>query len=195
MNELVKIYVSQLIQNKKILQELLNDIPPERYTKSFGKEIWTVKEHVKHLAEVQPIQIERIKLFVENDNPEIVPYYPESNSSNSNNDIMISHDLIDNIERDIALDLGIHLVIHLDPLVVGDPFVNELQRMTEEVVKGIEGSLSIHDFRVVKGSTHNNLIFDVLVPYDCKISNERIQERIMQKINQLDKLMMNVEDG
>jgi hypothetical protein len=58
--------------------------------------------------------------------------------------------------------------------------------MTEEVVKGIEGSLSIHDFRVVKGSTHNNLIFDVLVPYDCKICNERIQEGIIQEISQID---------
>lgn len=75
----------------------------------------------------------------------------------SNVDILVSHDLIDNIERDIAFDMGIHLVIHLDPLVTDNPYVNELQRLTEDVVKNIDNSLSIHDFRVVIGSSHNNL--------------------------------------
>jgi cation diffusion facilitator family transporter len=104
----------------------------------------------------------------------------------SNVDILVSHDLIDNIERDIALDLGIHLVIHLDPIVTDNPFVNEMQHMTEEVVKNIDNTLSIHDFRVVKGSTHNNLIFDVLVPGECKLNENRIQDRIIEKINEID---------
>lgn len=103
-----------------------------------------------------------------------------------NVDILISHDLIDNIERNIALDMGIHLVIHLDPIVTDNPFVNELQHMTEEVVKNVDETLSIHDFRVVKGSTHNNLIFDVLVPNECKLNETKIQDRIIQKIGELD---------
>lgn len=103
-----------------------------------------------------------------------------------NVDILKSHDLIDNIERDIALDQGIHLVIHLDPIVTDNPFVNEMQQMTENVVKSIDNTLSIHDFRVVKGSTHNNLIFDVLVPNQCKLNESKIQDRILQKIQELD---------
>lgn len=104
----------------------------------------------------------------------------------SNVDILASHDLIDNIERDIAFDMGIHLVIHLDPIITDNPFVNEMQQMTENVVKSVDNTLSIHDFRVVKGSTHNNLIFDVLVPNECKLGEGKIQDRIIQKIKELD---------
>ena len=104
----------------------------------------------------------------------------------SNVDILKSHDLIDNIERDISLEHDIHLVIHLDPIVTDDPFVDELRVMVEEIVLSLDESLSIHDFRVVKGSTHNNLIFDVLVPNECKISDSTIQEGIMQKIHNID---------
>ena len=104
----------------------------------------------------------------------------------SNVDILKSHDLIDNIERDISLEHGIHLVIHLDPIVTDDPFVDELRVMVEEIVLSLDESLSIHDFRVVKGSTHNNLIFDVLVPNECKVSDSTIQEVIMQKIHNID---------
>lgn len=104
----------------------------------------------------------------------------------SNVDILISHDLIDNIERDIAFDLCIHLVIHLDPIITDNPFVNEMQQFTEKVVKDVDNTLSIHDFRVVKGSTHNNLIFDVLVPNECKLSESKIQERIIREIKEFD---------
>jgi cation diffusion facilitator family transporter len=104
----------------------------------------------------------------------------------SNVEILASHDLIDNIERDIAFDMGIHLVIHLDPIITDNPFVNEMQQMTENVVKSVDNTLSIHDFRVVKGSTHNNLIFDVLVPNECKLCESKIQDRIIQKIKELD---------
>lgn len=105
----------------------------------------------------------------------------------ANADILESHDLIDNIERDIALDYGIHLVIHLDPIVTDDPFVEELRQMTERVVLSIDELLTIHDFRVVRGSTHKNLIFDVLVPYECTKSNAKIQEEIIKKISEIDK--------
>jgi len=102
-------------------------------------------------------------------------------------DLLKSHDLVDNIERDISIDHGIHLVIHLDPVVTGDPYVDELKKYTEKTVAGIDGSLSVHDFRVVKGSTRNNLIFDVLVPYHCKISEDEIRSRIIEKISEKDK--------
>jgi len=105
----------------------------------------------------------------------------------ANTDGLVSHDLIDNIERDISSRYNLNMVIHMDPVVTDDPFVNELQKMTEEVVSGIDSTLSIHDFRVVKGPTHHNLIFDVTVPFDCKISIQEITDQIKRKINEKDK--------
>jgi len=105
----------------------------------------------------------------------------------ANTDGLVSHDLIDNIERDISNKYNLKMVIHMDPVVTDDPFVNELQKMTEEVVSGIDSTLSIHDFRVVKGPTHHNLIFDVTVPFDCKICVKEITEQIKQSINEKDK--------
>jgi cation diffusion facilitator family transporter len=105
----------------------------------------------------------------------------------ANTDVLISHDLIDNIERDISDEYNLNLVIHMDPIITDDPFVNELQKMTEEVVSDIDNTLSIHDFRVVKGPTHHNLIFDVTVPFDCKICINEITEQIKQRINEKDK--------
>lgn len=104
---------------------------------------------------------------------------------NANEDILISHDLIDNIERDIAVDYGIHLVIHLDPLIIDDPIVNELHRTVEQVVAAVDETLSIHDFRVVKGTTHSNLIFDVMVSYQCNKSDDQILSEIIRGIDDL----------
>ena len=104
---------------------------------------------------------------------------------NANEDILISHDLIDNIERDIAVDYGIHLVIHLDPLIIDDPIVNELHRTVEQVVANVDETLSIHDFRVVKGTTHSNLIFDVMASYQCNKSDDQILSEIIRGIDDL----------
>lgn len=105
----------------------------------------------------------------------------------ANHNIMESHDLVDNIERDIAYDYKIHLVIHMDPIVTDDPIVYDLRQMTENTLYDIDESLTMHDFRVVKGSTHCNLIFDVVVPYQCSIADECICEEIKSKINEKDK--------
>ena len=80
--------------------------------------------------------------------------------------ILQSHDLVDRIERDILDEKGIHLVIHMDPLVLDDPYVNELLEITKATLQSFDDSLQLHDFRVVRGKTHTNLIFDVDVPPD-----------------------------
>ena len=105
----------------------------------------------------------------------------------ANVNILDSHDLIDNIERDISVDLGIHLVIHLDPIVMDNPIVNELHLLTEQLISSVDESLSMHDFRVVKGTTHSNLIFDVMVPYQCKKSDKQILEEIIGRMKEKDK--------
>lgn len=100
-------------------------------------------------------------------------------------DIMESHDLIDNIERDFLQTMGIYLVIHLDPVVVDDALTNELRAVVTEIVGEIDPGLSMHDFRFINGPTHSNLIFDVAVPPSYKTGDDELRELIDQKIKEL----------
>ena len=93
-------------------------------------------------------------------------------------DILVSHDMIDNIERDFISELGINLVIHLDPIVTDDNETNEVKEFVLNTVKSISEDLSIHDFRIVKGETHTNLIFDVLTPVDYNQKDSDLVEQI-----------------
>lgn len=100
-------------------------------------------------------------------------------------DVMVGHDIIDNIENDIKKEMGIDLTIHYDPLVVNNERVTELREMTVEIVKGISPDLSIHDFRVVDGPMHTNLIFDVVLPYGFKEKPNEIINEISLKISEV----------
>ena len=101
---------------------------------------------------------------------------------NAKEDILKSHDLIDNIERDFARELNINLVIHLDPIITDDEEINELRGMTDKIVKSIDERLTMHDFRVVKGETHTNLIFDVVVPVDYDIKSSKLVNLIEKEV-------------
>lgn len=93
-------------------------------------------------------------------------------------DILKSHDLIDNIEREFSEALGINLVIHLDPIITDDVVSSTLQTLVSETVTSIHSDLSIHDFRAVQGATHTNLIFDVTVPPNLNISTKELAYQI-----------------
>ena len=95
---------------------------------------------------------------------------------------MVSHDIIDNIEKEIKEQMGIMLVIHLDPIVVDEEAVISLKTVTEKIVNEINPEYSIHDFRVVKSPSHTNLIFDLVIPYGHKQSREKIADLVSQKI-------------
>lgn len=97
-------------------------------------------------------------------------------------DIMVSHDLIDNIERDFLKDMGIHMVIHLDPVIMDDEQTNELQEAVQKLLKEISDDIHMHDFRVVWGITHSNLIFDVVVPYKFQLGDEELSMLISDRI-------------
>lgn len=79
-------------------------------------------------------------------------------------DIMESHELIDNIERDFKQKMGLETVIHLDPVVVNDAVVDECKSAVANALKQINKEFTLHDFRAVVGPTHTNLIFDVVLP-------------------------------
>ena len=101
-------------------------------------------------------------------------------------DIMISHDIIDNIERDFQTDLGIHLVIHLDPIVTEDERTNRLREQVRKLLHVVYPEAAMHDFRVVWGVTHSNVVFDVAVPFSLKESDDKIRDRIDQAVKTLD---------
>ena len=97
-------------------------------------------------------------------------------------DILESHDIIDNIEKDVLTELNVHLVIHMDPIVIDDPLTNTLREKVKEIVHEIDPRLSMHDFRTVVGKTHCNLIFDVVVPTAYDKNDDELREMIKQEV-------------
>lgn len=104
----------------------------------------------------------------------------------SNENIMEIHDIIDLIERDIFNELGMIISIHMDPIVVDDEKINTLRQMTSDLVAEMSEEMSIHDFRVVDGPTHTNLIFDLIVPHKYKLSNEEVCKEIENNLSKID---------
>ena len=102
----------------------------------------------------------------------------------ANTDIMESHDLMDVIERDIHAEMGLNITLHMDPIVTDDERVNEAKALAEEAAKEIDEALTLHDFRMVSGPHHTNLIFDVVVPFSVKLSDREITDQIGAKIAQ-----------
>ena len=102
------------------------------------------------------------------------------------NDILVSHDLIDNIERDFSRDLGIHMVIHLDPVIVGDARTDALHCKVQSLVTALYPTVTIHDFRVIWGVTHSNIVFDAAVPFSVKGSDAVITKKLEAEIQKLD---------
>ena len=99
-------------------------------------------------------------------------------------DIIEAHDTMDLIEREVQERFSIQLVVHMDPLVVNDERVDELHSLVIAQCQEIDPSLHIHDFRVVDGPTHTNLIFDLVVPFEFRLSEEQTEELLCQKIKE-----------
>ena len=83
-------------------------------------------------------------------------------------DILFVHDVIDDVEIEIFKSYGIETVIHMDPINTRDPRLNEIKSAVLEVLAKFDENLKAHDFRIVPGPTHTNVVFDIAVPADCK---------------------------
>lgn len=92
------------------------------------------------------------------------------------------HDLIDRIERELKEKLHCETVIHMDPIDVGNEKTVEMKEEMVKIVKAIDERLTIHDFRMVMGTTHHNMIFDVVIPADFKLSQEELKDIIQKKV-------------
>ncbi|MBQ8309306.1 MAG: cation transporter [Clostridia bacterium] len=102
----------------------------------------------------------------------------------SDSDINIAHEEVDKLERDMHEKFGCIVTVHLDPLVVGDPLVNELHALAENAAKEVHADFTIHDFRMTKGETKINLIFDLLLPADCKMPAADAEKAVTEKIRE-----------
>ena len=102
-------------------------------------------------------------------------------------DVYVIHDAIDNVEKRMFSDIGVRATIHMDPIVTNDERVAELRGLTLEAVKEVDSRLSIHDFRFVEGITHSNLIFDITVPFEVKMSDIKLIQEVEQAIKRIDK--------
>ncbi|MGM9608748.1 MAG: cation diffusion facilitator family transporter, partial [Eubacteriales bacterium] len=99
-------------------------------------------------------------------------------------DLFALHDVIDNIERQMREQLQIECTVHMDPIAVNDPIVNELRGKVTDLLPEIGEGISLHDFRVVTGPSHTNLIFDMAVPFEIKMTEKEATDRISSLVKE-----------
>lgn len=107
-------------------------------------------------------------------------------------DILSLHDEIDNLERALASRLGCTAVIHMDPIQNDNENVKKLRCLAEEACRRVYENITLHDFRIVEGNTHTNLIFDVVVPHGFKMSDSEIKKAIAKEISEYDTSLFTV---
>jgi cation diffusion facilitator family transporter len=105
----------------------------------------------------------------------------------SNCDLLVMHDIIDQIENSIYKELNIEITIHFDPIDVNDEKLAQMRVKVADIVADIDTSLKFHDFRMVSGHSHTNLIFDVVYSYGCKLKEDEILKAIEDRIEKLSK--------
>ena len=101
-------------------------------------------------------------------------------------DILETHDAIDHIEREIRDTYGIETTVHMDPIATQDEQVNELRNRVADLAQAVEPGMTIHDFRLVRGPTHTNVIFDAVVPVGSRSGDQELRERLARAIKALD---------
>jgi cation diffusion facilitator family transporter len=94
------------------------------------------------------------------------------------------HEVIDSAENELREQIGCDATIHMDPIVTSDEHIRELKEEVTHIVKGIDPEISLHDFRVVAGPTHTNVLFDVLVPFKFRIADDDLIKQISEQIKQ-----------
>ena len=104
----------------------------------------------------------------------------------SNEDIVHIHDVIDNVEKKIQKELNIIICIHLDPIDINNEEVNKYKSIAQKIIKQYNDEYSFHDFRMVNGETHKNLIFDLVVPFDKNNDTTKILNDIMAAFKKYD---------
>lgn len=101
-------------------------------------------------------------------------------------DVLLMHDVIDSIELELRGKFGCEATIHMDPVEVGNELADELYSKVRELVCSIDSRVSIHDFRIVRGNTHTNLVFDVVAPHRFHISDAALADMIREGVRAME---------
>ena len=112
----------------------------------------------------------------------IASFHAEVDGSSN---VFDTHDVIDLVEKRLWSELGIRATVHMDPIVTDDERIQALREQTLASVRTVDPHLGIHDFRFVEGKTHSNLIFDVTAPFELKLSDEELKQKISLEISLL----------
>ena len=110
--------------------------------------------------------------------------------------ILKIHDTIDNAERELKKKFDCEVVIHMDPIITDDKETNEIHQKLSSIVRLLDSRVTIHDFRMVKGPTHTNLIFDIVVPHQFRLTDDQVVESLRQAVKALDaryEIVVNVD--
>lgn len=167
------IFYTGIKASKETIDLLLGGSPDKEILKN-------IKDFVKDYPDV--IGIHDVMVHDYGPGRQIVSFHAEVSAKS---DFSYVHDIIDNIERDMQKKYGYIVTIHLDPIVVDDQKVNEMYAFVKETVKEVDESFSVHDFRMTYGGNHINLIFDLSIPVDSKISDEDAAKKVEDKIRSL----------
>ena len=167
------IFYTGIKASKETIDLLLGGSPDKEILKN-------IKDFVKDYPDV--IGIHDVMVHDYGPGRQIVSFHAEVSAKS---DFSYVHDIIDNIERDMQKKYGYIVTIHLDPIVVDDQKVNEMYAFVKETVKEVDESFSVHDFRMTYGGNHINLIFDLSIPVDSKISDEDAAKEVENKIRSL----------
>lgn len=159
---------------KDTISPLLGQPPQPDFVKNVEK-IVTSYEHIKgiHDMVVHDYGPGRVMISLHAEVP-------------ANGNLLVLHDMIDNIEHRLHDELHCEAVIHMDPIITGDEQTNRLKEALADLLKDSYPEACFHDFRVVKGPTHTNIIFDVVVPFAYKESDEEIADFLKKKIHSMD---------
>ncbi len=192
LDAIVGLFVSGLIlmAGIKILIETKNSILGEAPIESTVK---SIEDVVKEYPQILGIH----DMLVHNYGPNhyIASFHAEVNGED---DIYQLHDIIDNVEKRIGSELGIQCTIHLDPIAFGNEEVNALRDIAQNAAALVDEKITIHDFRAVIGASHTNLIFDVVLPFESKLSPKETIAKIekeVQKTNENYYCVITVDRG
>lgn len=167
---------------KETISPLLGQKPDKEFVENIEK-IVTAKPEIEGIHD----------LMVHDYGPGRVIISLHAEVSEKSNILKI-HDTIDNIEKELAQKLKCHAVIHMDPIATDDEETNLLKKEIIKIIKTENEKFSLHDFRVVKGDTHTNIIFDLVVPYEIEENDGRIKEKIDEKVKELNNSYFTVID-
>ena len=151
--------------------DLLLGSPPD---KEFIDDIYAFTKNYKRIVGIHDV-------IVHDYGPgrQIVSFHAEVPADE---DINVAHEEVDKLERDMHEKFGCIVTVHLDPIVLNDPLVNEMHNVAKRAAQAVDESFSIHDFRMTMGEESVNVIFDLLVPTDCKMSADDAEKAVADKI-------------